>query len=60
MIISSINITALASLFKVEINDVLYETNEYDLSSINNITEVEELRSENTKTYLKENGLFDT
>jgi hypothetical protein len=60
MIFSSINVTALASLFKEEINDALYETNEYDLSSINNITEVEDLRSENTKTYLKENGMFET
>lgn len=60
MIFSSINVTALASIFKERIHNVSYESNEYDLSSLNNITEVEELRSENTKTYLKENGMFET
>lgn len=61
MLISHINFAAFAAMMPKEINNI--ETTEdvtRDLSKLKRIEEIEYLRTPDSKTYLKENGLLET
>lgn len=61
MLISHINFAAFAAMMPKEINNI--ETTEdvtRDLSKLKRIEEIEYLRTLDSKTYLKENGLLET
>lgn len=61
MLLSHINFTALAFTVQQELNNI--ETKEdvtKDLSKLKRIEEIEYLRTPNSKTFLKENGLLET
>lgn len=60
MIFSSLNVAALAKFLNKGEDNVDYTFNEVDLSSAPNILEVEDLRTENSKTFLKQTGIYET
>ena len=64
MLINHINVTIFASLINEdENNTVSIDTNsnsDNDYSRLANVSEIESLRTENSKTYLKVNGMYET
>ena len=60
MILGHLNIGAVVKAMQPEEHINLSEEIERDFSDFENISEVDELRTENSKTYLKENGMYET
>ena len=60
MIIGHLNIQALAKVMQPEEHINLSEDIERDFSSFNKISEINELRTETSKTYIKQNGMYET
>ena len=60
MMLGHLNLGAVVQAMQPEEHINLSEEIERDFSDFENISEVDELRTENSKTYLKENGMYET
>ena len=60
MILGHINISAIVKAMEEETHTVSYSNVSKDLEDLSYVSEIEALRSANTKTYLKENGIYET
>lgn len=60
MMICSLNISAVVKAIQPEEHITITDDIDRDFSNFKNISEVDELRTENSKTYLKENGMYET
>ena len=60
MFLGNLHLSLLASALKPEINTMINEDIERHFSCLDKIEEINELRTPNSKTYLKENGMYET
>ena len=60
MMLGHLNIGAVVQAMQPEEHINLSEEIERDFSGFENISEVDELRTENSKTYVNENGMYET
>ena len=60
MVLGHINIFSIVKAMEEEVHTVTYSNVSKDLEDLSYVSEVEALRSANTKTYLKENGIYET
>lgn len=60
MVLGNLHIVSIIEAINPVTSEVVTDDVERDLSEINKIEEINSLRTSNSKTYLKENGMFET
>ena len=60
MILGHFNLGIIAKAFEEKDHIIITDNIKSDFSQMDNIDEVETLRTENTKTFIKDNGMYET